>query len=40
MVDELREAEIVNMWDDLGEYMATVKRAYRRNWQDQPNHVE
>ncbi len=41
MVDELREAEMVNMWDDLAEYMDCVKTQYRRNnWLDQPNHVE
>lgn len=41
IVDELREAEIVSMWDDVNGYLNTVKRAYRRNnWQDQPNHCE
>jgi hypothetical protein len=41
MVDELREAEIVSMWDDVHGYLETVKRAYRRNnWQAQPRHVE
>jgi hypothetical protein len=40
-LDELREAEIVSMWDDVHAYLETVKRAYRRdNWQDQPYHVE
>jgi hypothetical protein len=41
IVDELREAEIISMWDDVHAYMESVKRAYRRdNWQDQPYHVE
>src|SRR5215831_4776743 len=41
IVDELREAELVSMWDDVAGYMDTVKTSYRRNnWQDQPNHVE
>jgi hypothetical protein len=41
IVDELREAEIVSMWDDIDGYLDTVKRAYRRNnWQDQPNYCE
>ena len=41
IVDELREAEIVNMWDNLAEYLDTVKTSYNRNnWMDQPNHCE
>jgi hypothetical protein len=41
IIDELREAEIVNVWTDAAGYMDTVKRCYRRdNWQDQPNHTE
>ncbi len=41
IVDEVRESEIVSMWDDLAEYMDCVKTSYRRNnWLDQPNHVE
>jgi hypothetical protein len=41
IVDELREAEQVSMWTDVGEYMTAVKRSYRRdNWQTQPNYCE
>ena len=41
IIDELREAELVNLWDDAIAYMDTVKRAYRRNnWQDQPHYCE
>jgi hypothetical protein len=41
IIDELREAEMVNVWDDLPGYMDTVKRSYRRdNWQDQPQYCE
>jgi hypothetical protein len=41
IIDELREAEIVNLWDNVAGYMDTVKKAYRRNnWQDQSNHCE
>jgi hypothetical protein len=41
IVDELREAEIVSMWDNAAGYMDAVKRSYRRNnWQDQPHHCE
>jgi hypothetical protein len=41
IIDELREAEMVSMWDDINGYLDTVKQAYRRNnWQDQPNYVE
>jgi hypothetical protein len=41
IVDELREAERVSLWQDCRAFMATVKRAYRRDyWQDQPNYVE
>ena len=41
IVDEVRESEIVSMWDDLAGYMDCVKTSYRRNnWADQPNHVE
>jgi hypothetical protein len=41
IVDELREAEIVSMWDNVQGYLDTVKHAYRRNnWQDQPHHCE
>jgi hypothetical protein len=41
MVDEQRQPEIVSMWTNANEYMAAVKRSYRRDyWQDQPNYVE
>jgi hypothetical protein len=41
IVDEVRESEIVSMWDDPAGYMDSVKTSYRRNnWADQPNHVE
>jgi hypothetical protein len=41
ILDELREAERVSLWTDAQEYMATVKRAYRRDyWQTQPHYVE
>jgi len=41
IVDELREAEMVSMWQDLRGYLDTVKRSYRRdNWQDQPHYTE
>lgn len=32
---------MVSMWDDVAEYMDSVKTQYRRNnWLDQPNYVE
>jgi hypothetical protein len=41
IVDETREAEVVNMWADVNGYLETVKRAYRRdNWQTQSNYCE
>jgi hypothetical protein len=41
MVDETREAEVVNVWTNQADYVETVKHAYRRdNWQDQPNYCE
>ena len=41
MVDETRQPEMVNVWQDAEEYVETVKRAYRRdNWQDQANYCE
>jgi hypothetical protein len=41
IIDELREAEMVNVWTDAAGNMETVKRCYRRsNWQDQPNYCE
>jgi hypothetical protein len=41
IVDETREARVVNVFDDVQDYLETVKRAYRRdNWQLQPNYCE
>lgn len=41
MVDEGRQPETVNVWEDAAAYIETVKRCYRRdNWQDQLHHVE
>jgi hypothetical protein len=41
IVDEIREAELVSLWDNAEAFMDTVKSAYRRNyWQTQPIHVE
>jgi hypothetical protein len=41
MVDEQRQPEIVTVWTDAEEYMATVRDSYRRDyWQHQPNYVE
>jgi hypothetical protein len=41
IVDETREAECINAWDDPAAYVETVKRAYRRNrWADQRERVE
>ena len=41
MVDEGRQPETVNVWQDAASYIETVKRCYRRdNWQDQAHHVE
>ena len=41
IIDELREAERVNLWDNVASYMDSVKACYRRdNWQDQPNYCE
>src|SRR5262245_47052169 len=41
VVDETREAECVNAWDNPAAYIETVKRAYRRDrWTDQPRRVE
>jgi hypothetical protein len=41
IVDETREAERVNAWQDPAAYVETVKRAYRRDrWADQPQWVE
>jgi hypothetical protein len=41
MVDETRQPERVNVWQDSDAYIDTVKRAYRRdNWQDQLQYCE
>ncbi len=41
IVDETREAERVNAWDDPADYVESVKRSYRRNrWTDQPEWLE
>jgi hypothetical protein len=41
IVDETREAESVSVWENVSDYIDTVKRAYRRdNWQDQDNYCE
>jgi hypothetical protein len=41
IVDETREAERVNVWENAAGYIDTVKRCYRRdNWQDQENYCE
>jgi hypothetical protein len=41
LVDETREAEVPNVWENASAYIDTIKRAYRRdNWQDQENHCE
>jgi hypothetical protein len=41
IIDELREAEMVNVWDDAAGYIEAVKRSYRRdNWQDQSSYCE
>lgn len=41
VVDETREPERVNAWDDPAAYVETVKRAYRRDrWTDQPESIE
>jgi hypothetical protein len=41
VVDETREAERVNAWKNPEAFVATVKRAYRRDrWADQSTHVE
>jgi hypothetical protein len=41
IIDELREAEKVSVWDNAAEYIEAVKRSYLRdNWQDQPNYCE
>jgi hypothetical protein len=41
IVDETREAERVNAWDDPAAFIETVKRSYRRDrWADQPEQIE
>jgi hypothetical protein len=41
IVDETREAECIDAWEDPAAYIETVKRAYRRDrWTDQPDRVE
>lgn len=41
IIDELREAKMVSVWDNVAGYMDAVKQSYRRdNWQDQPNYCE
>lgn len=41
MVDETRQPELVNSWQNMEAYVETVKKAYRRdNWQDQPQYCE
>ena len=41
MVDEGRQPETVNVWEDAAAYIETVKRCYRRDaWQDQRHRVE
>lgn len=41
IVDETREPERVNAWDNPAQYVESVKRSYRRDrWSDQPDRVE
>jgi hypothetical protein len=41
IVDETREPEVVNAWENVTEYIETIKRSYRRDsWQDQQNYCE
>lgn len=41
IVDETREAESANVWENAAGYIETVKRCYRRdNWQDQQHYCE
>lgn len=41
IVDETREAVVVNMWENVDGYLDTVKRCYRRDyWATQPNYCE
>src|SRR5262249_25408151 len=39
--DRLRRPRTVSMWTDLGDFLNTVRRAYRRDvWENQPVYVE
>lgn len=39
--DRLRKPRHVAMWDDLPDFIAAVRRSYRRSvWQDQPSYLE
>lgn len=39
--DRNRRPRAVNMWGDLGDFITTVRNAYRRDvWQDQPSYLE
>jgi uncharacterized small protein (DUF1192 family) len=41
IVDELRQGERVNVWENAQEYIECVRESYRRdNWQDQPGYCE
>jgi hypothetical protein len=41
IVDETREAERVNAWEDPAHYVESLKRSYRRDrWSDQPEWIE
>jgi hypothetical protein len=41
VVDETREPERVNAWEDPAAYVETVRRAYRRDrWSEQPEWIE
>jgi hypothetical protein len=41
IVDELREGEMVSVWDNAAGYIDAVKASYRRDlWQDQPDYCE
>ena len=41
IVDETRQAERINVWEDPAAYIETVQRSYRRDrWTDQPEQIE
>ena len=41
IVDELRNGEMVSVWDDVDDYLESVQGSYRRDaWHSQPHHVE